>query len=203
MWISGVPKLILKTTYVLVVLLLCYAGIVVVTALFSRYFEYTSLGNGNRQLRILATGGIEDYGLFDIKNNDTEVSLILEPAEWNTLIELWERATSSRPRISRFIGEIAETGTFDNARLAVFAGQDVRFVLHENGACADYSLAPNDVKGFERSIRLVQKRLQGKTDGGGVEITDPSVNSKIRQAFGFLVTGPRSHPIVSSRNCSL
>jgi len=159
-------------------------------------FEYRS-----HALAVFTTTGAKNYGFVHIQSGETVTSIVLEPKEWDTLVELWSNARSEQSPVWRPVGEIAETDTFDNTRLSLLSGPGVRFVLHENSACADYVLPAADAERFERSIRNAQNRLHGEAAPGGLEIRPPTLFDKLQIAIASVLKGPRAHPVPSPSNC--
>jgi len=190
-----------RLAYSVVALALAWIAFVVALPYFQSDFLYGSFEYGGHTLAVLVTVSAENYGLFDIRNGKTDTSIILEPQEWDTLVALWYAAKSERSENWRQVGEIVETDTFDSTRLSLLSGPGVRFVLHENGACADYVLPAADAKRFEQAIQTVQKRLHGGAAQSGIEIRPRTLSDKLRVSFDSALSGPRSHPVPSPSNC--
>jgi hypothetical protein len=127
------------------------------------YYAYGALSNGPAKLDVFAMSGplSDPYGLIAVENRDTYVSVILERREWDSVLAMWRKARGVPGPMWRLVGSITETDA-DNARLFLFAGQGVRFVLRENRDCVLYDVAPKDEDAVERSLVRVRDHFLGK-----------------------------------------
>ncbi|MGA7713644.1 MAG: hypothetical protein WCA81_17220 [Rhizomicrobium sp.] len=176
------------------VLIVVWLFIVIALTVLSHTYRYGDFHSGDSTLRIAAGTGVMDEGFIDIENSRTDVSIILEPGEWDRLMSFWDSARHVHAVQWQTIGEIKETDTYDNTVITVRAGPGIRFAIRENGACADYALEPNDIVPLDTALRHAARRLHGVAANGDEQAIPLDLRQRLTTGWTTFTSGPRSFP---------
>jgi hypothetical protein len=164
------------------------------TVFLSQIYLYGTIRTGDRAISVFAQTGMMTEGLIAISNSQTDVSIILEPEEWDRLLGYWAAARGARSARRYVVGEVRETDTFDQTTIGVVGGPDVRFVIRENGACADFALTQSDEAQLDRALQQAARRLHDRPAPGDADPIPLDWQRRIALGGHLLTTSPRSYP---------
>jgi hypothetical protein len=100
------------------------------------------------------TDGAQKVGLLGIAK-EKHVSYSFRPGEWDSLVQLFQKAAQTQSESWQFIGTIKEVGTKDPTLMLVTAGKGVRFTLETAEGSFSIVLAKTDFERFETSLHQV------------------------------------------------
>jgi hypothetical protein len=100
--------------------------------------------------------GSTTVGLINISK---KVSITFDKAEWQSFVELWEKARVTQSNSFQFIGTYKETGTTYNSLLMMAAGPGVQFVINDESGTLLFVLSPGDYAKFDTDVAKVTATL--------------------------------------------
>jgi len=172
-------------------------GLIAMTFLFgwfSAIYPYGSFVDHDRALNIFVTSiGGDTYGLIDIGNGPTELNVILESRQWESLIALWRSARAARNPGWRAIGAVSETEA-KNGRLFVLAGNTIRFVIREGQECVSYDIVSGDQGKVESALLRVQDHFAGKISAQPTSISAARAYTATLDAVRYWPPAPPDLP---------
>jgi hypothetical protein len=176
------------------IIALSYVLVVYYAASSARTYDYGSLASGENGLQVFVVKGDGNkWGLIRISNGAHAVNIILEPDEWDRLLDIWSKAKLAQAPIWRDVDKIDETTLFDRSHLAVESGPGIRFKLRQDDVCVVYNLPPSDFSAFETRIERVRRHLFLNIVENAV-ITDSAGPIRGARKTVELLTEPRDDP---------
>ena len=162
---SEILRRALGVVWSIVVVAVALVGLTFANGMFSKYYEYGMLRNGDGALHILAADTLDGtYVLLDIVQGQANENVIFEREEWNRFLYLWIDAKQKQSPSWVKVGAFSETDA-KNTRVFVLGGPGVRFVIRQNKSCVAYDVPPDQFKGFEDAAWRVADHFSGKITG--------------------------------------
>jgi hypothetical protein len=95
-------------------------------------------------------------GLINISK---KVSITFSKDEWQSFVDLWQKARGTQSNSFQFIGSYKETGTTYNSLLMMAAGPGVQFVINDQSGTLVFILSPEDYARFDSDVAKVGAAL--------------------------------------------
>lgn len=128
-----------------------------------KFEESVRFGTSEAQLVVgtySAVLGGGRYGTLRIRQGEAQNLLIMEGAEWQTLVEVWRKAQAAQSTSWRVVGEAHDTAPSEHAKISLAAGRGVRFTIQSrNSPTVSYQLAPSDMAAFDAAMTSIEPSL--------------------------------------------
>lgn len=98
------------------------------------------------------TGTKEKVAIIGIEIESKRTSVAFSPNEWHSFAELWHKAQSIHSATWQPVGSFQETGTAEQALLAVAAGPGVQFTITGQKGPFVFVLQPGDYARFDVAV---------------------------------------------------
>jgi hypothetical protein len=98
------------------------------------------------------TGTKEKVAIIGIEIDNKRTSVAFSPNEWHSFAELWHKAQGVHSATWQPVGNFQETGTAEQALLAVAAGPGVQFTITGQKGPFVFVLQPGDYARFDGAV---------------------------------------------------
>jgi hypothetical protein len=116
-------------------------------------------GGAEVDLAFYADAG-QKVGLIGIAAADgRKTSIAFAPEDWRAFDQLWQRARKVKSSTWQPVGSLAQTGTRQQALLAISAGPGVRFNITGEKGPFVFTLPASDIKAFSAKVAEMARKL--------------------------------------------